>query len=432
MKEHLKAEQPLLTPPPALAPWLTAGQVAPRYGGRSLANLPPTIGSLLGVRHGWVAPPLLPSLRQGWEEPVERVVLLLLDGIGWRRMWEHVTRHDPAFPEFLAAHGGHVVPITSVSPSTTSVATTTLWCNGAAPAEHGLLGFSALLPSQQIVANLLFWHPVIPDPSRGPSLNAWGLEPETFLPVPGIAEVLAAGGVRTTALMPADIHQSPLSRMQMRGAEVHGFDGAADGWARIEQWLLHEAGPGYLYAYDPRFDTASHRDGPESPAWSPLWSEVRAALERLLQRLPARARRRTLLLVTADHGHAYTPPAARHLLADHLRILPWLRYPPGGEPRHIYLYVKPSAVEEMDQYLHRHLEKDFQILRGTAALDAGLYGPPTRRHPEAEQRLGDRILIARGQSMLWTGDPALVIPGMHGALDPEEMIVPLIAFPLDQ
>ena len=90
--------------------------VKPDYGGASLAGVMP---ALLGVRTvDWLPAPVAGA---------RSVVLLVLDGLGWEALQTH-TAHTPVLQSMT---GG---PITTVVPSTTPVALTSL-TTGAAPAH---------------------------------------------------------------------------------------------------------------------------------------------------------------------------------------------------------------------------------------------------------------------------------------------------------
>jgi hypothetical protein len=411
-------------------PTPTAATVWPRYDGGSLANLPPTIGRLLGVEEGWVAPGLDTDLVADTDE-IERVVLVLLDGVGWHRLTRQLGE-DASVLELLQPYHPSLRSITSVSPATTSVATTTLWCNGAAPAEHGMLGYTFLLPEAGLVANLLFWIPAWKPGARYGELESWGLKPEAFLPVPSIAQVLASGGVKTTAFLPAGIAKSPLSRLQMRGAEVEGYVNAADLWLKLSGWLdKTSGGRAYAYAYYPDFDSLSHRDGPEARFWPFLWRELAFHLEGFFKRLTSKERRGTLLLLTSDHGHVASPLEKRVVVQDHPDLTRRLALTPGGEARHTYLYARSGHAEAVHDYVTERLADRFMLLDAEEALAAGLYGPPERLHPETPRRLGDFILLPKGGNYLWMKQLETTFYGLHGGLEADEMLVPLLALRLD-
>lgn len=415
---------PALPPvPPALARLLPAGAVAPRYGGRSLVNLPPTVGRLLGVEEGWRAPPVdEAALPAG---PCERVLVLVVDGLGWDRLRRRLEHDDGGFAGLWERWGSSAAPLTSVAPATTSVATTALLGDGAGPAETGQLGYTYLLPELGLVANMLFWRPAHRPAALAGELEAWGLRPEGFLPTRTSAEVLAAARVPMRAWLPAAYARSPLSRMQLRGAEVAGYLSDADLFAQLAGWADATAGRrAYGYAYYPHFDALAHRDGSDAPSWDAQWEAFVADLRRFLVALSAPARRGLRLLLVADHGHVPCPPGRRRDLRDAPAVTAASAVRPGGEPRHLYLYARGGAAGELRDAARAALGEDFLVLDGAEALAAGLYGDPARAHRDAPRRLGDVIAIARRDASAWDDDVPVL--GMHGALEPADMLVPLL------
>jgi len=411
---------------------LPASYVWPHYNGRSIANVPATIGHLLGVEQGWGGPPLEEALWKGLSEGVERVVFLLVDGVGWRRLWQVVAEKDQAFVSFLAQQGANVFPITTTSPATTSVATTTYWGNGATPAEHGMLGYTFLLAQYSAVCNMLFWKPAGRAKGGYGELVQWGIKPEAFLPTPSIAQVLARQGIPTTSILPQNITHSPLSAMQMRQAEVRGYSNNTDLWLNLQAWLQYNQNKrAYCYLYYPDFDSFSHRDGPNAPSWESLWRTFRFHWQTLLDDLPAATRQKTMFIISADHGHVHSPPAKRYLLNQHPQLTQHFSFMPGGEPRHAYLYARPGHKAAIRDYYEEHLAADFHLLDSSDALQAGLYGSPTLFHPDAERRLGEFVLLAKKGATIWHQAPDKELIGMHGSLEPEEMIVPFLALRLD-
>lgn len=414
-------------PPPALARLLPPEAVAPRYEGRSLANLPAAVGRLLGVPEGWRAPPVGREALGGADEGAERVVLLLVDGVGWNRLRRQLAQDDAGFGELWARYGVSSAPLTSTSPCTTSVATTVLLGDGSSPAATGQLGYTYRLPSLGLVANMLFWKPAGHPGAASGELERWGLDPAAFLPTRSLAQVLADGGVGSHALLPAAYARSPLSRMQLRGARVVGHLGLTDLFWRLERWAEESAGRrAFAYAYHPDFDSLSHRDGADDPGWARLWEGFVAELARFLDRLPARSRRGLRLLVAADHGHVVTPREGRLEPQSLPGWRPRVALREGGEPRHVYVYTRRGAHDELRAYLGERLDGRFLVLSGEEALAAGLYGDPDDAHPEAAARLGDLVLLARGGRYLWDAEAPGDMRGMHGALEPDEMLVPLL------
>jgi hypothetical protein len=403
--------------------------VLPRYHGRSVANLPATVGTLLGVTEGWASPALEPALLAKLPKRVKRVVLLLVDGLPWWRFEQQLAADDAGFHELYHRYGLTCEPLTSVAPSTTSVATTVIFGNGACAAETGMLGYQFLLPSLGVVANMLFWHPAGRAKARVGELTGWGLKPEDFVPSASLAQQLAAGGVPTRVIIPAPYTESPLSRMQLRGAQLEGYLSSVDMWLKLRGWL-GETGAGFAYLYYPDFDSLSHRDSPDAAFWPELWVAFVWQLRRFVAQLSPKERRETLLMITADHGHLSTPVAQRRYFQDHPELLQMCALIPGGEPRHLYLYARHGAKGELLEYARAQLADRFVALDAEAALSGGLYGDTARMHPETPRRLGDVVLLAKGGACFWDKQNERVLLGKHGGLEPEEMLAPLVVLDL--
>ena len=77
----------------------------------------------------------------------EQVVLLVIDGLGEEQLRERAA----LAPVLVSGAGG---PITSVAPSTTACALTTL-VTGRVPAEHGVVGYRVAVDGD--VMNVLQW-----------------------------------------------------------------------------------------------------------------------------------------------------------------------------------------------------------------------------------------------------------------------------------
>src|SRR3954447_27075762 len=103
--------------------------VRPDYSGASISGLVP---ALLGSRPA----PWLPGCVAG----ARSVVLLVLDGFGWRAIEAARNR----LPVLGGLEGG---PITTVVPSTTAAALTSI-ASGLPPARHGMVGYRMLLGGQ--------------------------------------------------------------------------------------------------------------------------------------------------------------------------------------------------------------------------------------------------------------------------------------------
>lgn len=429
--------EPLYTHQPnQLTNLLSKNIVLPNYQGRSIANIPATIGNLLaskdrGTKQNWQSPKLADDLLP-YNHDVERVIFLLVDGLGYLRLQEELKTDKAGFQNLLDKHNGDCAPITSIAPSTTCVATTSVWVDGSSAAQHGMLAFSMLLPSYGLVANTLFWQPWGKLNARYGELEEWNISAEKFIPVPSIAQHLKRQNIHTTAVMPTAFIRSPLSRMQMRGATMQGRENSSDMFWQMENWLKDSSSKSYLYAYFHDLDTLSHRYSAESEVWSAVWSDLVSQLGTFLDNAKKQCGRKTMVIVSADHGHITTSKEKNeHFIEDHPVILSHLQMIPAGEPRMLILYTKRGESSAVINYVNEHLADCFYAVPSQAALDAGLFGTTDNLHPETRQRLGDVLLISKGKHYWASKDRELPFVSYHGGLEPEEMIVPLISLYLD-
>jgi hypothetical protein len=103
---------------------------------------------------------------------------------------------------------------------------------------------------------------------------------------------------------------------------------------------------------------------------------------------------------------------------------------PVAEKRLCYLFARQGQVAALRSYVRERLGRAFVVLDSTQALQAGLFGPG-QPAPETPARLGDLILVARQDYILYDGEDEPDILGRHGGLSAEEMLVPYLAVRLD-
>lgn len=396
-------------------------------GGMTIANVPATVAHWLGA--DFVGLPTLPETH--WATPkrsVKRVVLIILDALG-RNFLE---RNQDVFAPLLTTAVVNQT-ITSVFPSTTVNALTCLW-TGVAPATHGLVGLYLYFPQFGTVGQMLSMSPAavrVPDALTKTKHAA--LEPEKFLPVPGIAEQLAKAGVATYAYKPVEIIDSVLSRIHGRGvAKNFGATTFADMLSQIKQ-QLEQPTPERLFisAYWPTIDTLSHIYGPHSPSVTAELQTLNYQLRvLLLEALSPTIREETLICLVADHGQLDMP---HHLMLDETAELQkLLLIENSGEPRTPYLYARQGQSAALLAHLRTHFGDKMEAHTAVDIINSGLLGPepPT---PDIALRLGDVVGLMRpGHGFISTlgrgKETTFDLIGMHGGLAPDEMRVPWLVF----
>jgi len=406
---------------------LPAEFTLPDYEGGSLANVPATIGRLLDAPVGGI-PPLRPSLWQPLRG-AKRVVLLLIDSLGWQIF----QREQEAFHELLpltAVKG----KITSVFPSTTVAALSSLW-TGYAPAQHGLVGLRMFFPDQAVLGQILKFSSNFG--GRPGLLADAGIDPEQLLVVPGLGQQLASYGVPVYSIKGHRILATPLSQMLDRGVETRkGIVSSADLFTQLRELLERTAGsPAYINAYWSAIDTICHAYGPSHPS---VGAELRTLIfqlqTELLGQLSPAARRDTVLFITGDHGHVESPADQSINLDDHPDFKQMLLMRPAGEPRTPYLYVRQGHQQSAQEYVEEQWSEAMFAIRPAQALSSGLMGPEPHA-PEVDRRLGDLVLTMRKEHVLLTGQETskmAFMRGRHGGMTATEMEVPWIGLHLDR
>ena len=401
--------------------------VYPNYGGYSLLNLPGGICRLLGVSP-FGALPLAEELLQPFMHPYRRVVLLVLDGLGVFRFQNYLQQGlGTVWKEHLPQ--ASLAPLTSICPSTTASALTTLW-TGASTAAHGIAGYELWLKEYGVTTNMITHAPMTFAGDTG-GLKRAGFQPENFLPVPTLGAHLAQSGVQPHAFMHHTIARSGLSAMHLRQATVYPFHDPGDMLVSLRNLLNEHPGERlYSYVYWGDLDELSHRFGPDDERVAVEFEAFSRILgKHFLDRLTPASRKDTLLLMTADHGQMYTPKNAQYDLQKHPELLDALHLWPTGENRLAYLHVRPGQVKFVQEYVEKTWPGQISLISTEQALRSGLMGPG-KPHPRLTDRLGDLIAFARGDAYWWWADKENLLLGRHGGLSPQEMTVPLYALPL--
>jgi hypothetical protein len=376
-------------------------------------------------------PPLERDILDGMLGGVERIVLLVIDALGWLQLRRAMAKYDDLVFHRLAERG-RLLPLTTTFLSTTNSVLSCIW-TGRPPAQHGLLAYELYLREWMMAVEAIgFSSPQ--EPFSG-TLVRWGLDPLEFLPVPSLGQMLTHRGIHSASVILKQFTTTPLSRMHFRGMRhVIGHSYASDLWLELRRVLADNRGRKFLLGgYWPAVDTLAHRHGPADASGD---GEIRAISmlmdELFLQELPPADREGTLLLVTADHGQILTPPKATVVIAEHPKLLDMLWLPPVGEGRVPFFYVRHGQYDAAWDYLHDYFGDDFIFLSREDVLASGLLGPPGDVYAEVPFRLGDIVGFARGSgAVARRREDVKRLTGRHGGLAPEEMLVPLMALRLD-
>ncbi len=407
---------------------LPPGAVKPDYPGYCLSNVPSTVMSVLGVEP---SRPTLPKDALGDVDTsdIDNVILLLCDGLGynqWRR------QGDRGFFGALSKKG-NVRPITTVFPSTTAAALTTV-STGLTPQEHGLPEWYVYMDEiGEIIVSLPFTR-----------VGDWGrdtlkgdLSPKALFDGATIFQTLSEAGVNCTSLSSRSLAFTVYSTLARSGSDTLPYGAASDLTVSLRRLVERSRGRNFYYAYWSYVDTIEHVYGPDTDE-----AEVEASMishafqEGFLSKLDKEAARRTLMLVTADHGQLQIDPEQTTYMNRWTKLTRNLAksptgdvIPPWGSARDAYLRVDDDKLEETRRYLEQRLRGTATVITTAEGIQQGLFGvnKPSRKF---RRRTGNLMILPHGAKTVWyqyeKGDP-LTMKGHHGGLSADEMTIPLAA-----
>jgi predicted AlkP superfamily pyrophosphatase or phosphodiesterase len=358
--------------------------VVPDYAGACVVNVVPAV-----LEPGPEPPPWLPAPAVD----ADRVVLLLVDGLGWHQLDER--RH--LAPTLASMEGG---PIRSVLPTTTATALTSI-ATGRTPGDHGIIGYRMSVDGE--VLNVLRWS------TRDGDARA-------TMPPPKLQTLPAFCGHRPPVITRAEFANTGFTGAHLDGVRFRGW--------RMPSTLVTEvsgltrAGEPFVYAYYDGVDKVSHEYG-----LGPHFDAEVAAADRLVADLLDAVPAGTAVLVTADHGQVHTGTDVQFLHPD---VLAHVSYQ-SGEGRFRWLHARPGRVDALREAAEAAHGDSAWVRTRDEIVDGGWFGP--RVVSDASARLGDVALVAKRTTAFLeptdTGPYDLV--GRHGSATPAEVDVPLLA-----
>lgn len=402
--------------------------IYPYYRGYNLSNLPASVCRWLEAPAP-AGQPLSETLMGAIGGPFRHVILLVVDGLGldlFLRLAEPRSEHagsQTVWQRLLP--DGLLAPLTSVSPSTTSAALTTLW-TGQTPVEHGVIGYEVWLKEYGMIANMIFQSPAAFYGDMG-GLRRAGFQPESFLPGETLGPHLLRNGVEAYSFQPAQIAHSGLSLMHMSKVNIFPYRSRSDLWISLAELLAsRRAARTYSYVYWGELDDLSHRYGPDDERVRLELASFSLMLERFLAGLKRRLSGPALFVMTADHGHIRTEMDPGFELRNHPDFLSLLTMTPSGEGRLAYLFLHPKREEAARTYVESAWPGQFRLFPAAEVLGSQLFGDG-RVYPPVVERAGDWIAFPQGGAYWWFADKDNPLIGRHGGLSREEMLVPLFA-----
>ena len=351
-----------------------------------------------GAWIGGIVPGLQSPTPPDWLPDVaaaaSRVVVLVLDGLGWTMLRDHADR----MPTLAGMDGGH---ITCAAPSTTAAGLPSI-TTGLTPAEHGLLGYRIGLDAG--VLNVLAWR--LDTGKRGP-------EPDTIQPHPSF------GGRTVPVVVKAEFEGSGFTGAHLPGNSMRGWQTPAVLREQVRIALAEDAR--VVYAYYDGIDKVAHPHGLHGPYFTAELGDTDRLVSELLDIVP----RDGALVVTADHGHVEVGPDQIREVDVDSRLVRRL----AGESRFRSVYARTNKQKALyEACMEAHGEESWVFTREELFDDGWLgVGGPVHHH----RRVGDVVLAPFAD--IGFADPATPrennMASRHGSLTEREMLVPLLAAP---
>jgi len=359
--------------------------VLPAYGGACIDGV---VRGLLERQFG--APSWMPKPAAD----ARQVVLLTLDGLGW----EQLRDRPHLAPTLCSMTGG---PITTVAPSTTATALTSL-TTGEPPARHGVVGYRVRVGGNDVL-NVLRW--------RVPSGDARQLVP------PGeFQDIEPFEGTRPPVITRAEFAETGFTGAHLAGVRLYGWrmPSTLVTWARR---LLADGEP-FVYAYYDGIDKVAHEYG-----IGEAYDDEVAAADRLVGDLIGILPPGACLVVTSDHGQVDVGDKIVALSSDVLEVTSLL----SGEGRFRWLHARPGLEGRLIENARDLYSGQAWVRTRAEAVADGWFGGPLSS--DATTRLGD-VVLAPFEPVAFL-DPADVgdvkLRSRHGSLTSAEMLVPLLA-----
>jgi len=404
--------------------------VIPAYKGLSIANLPGSISRWLGCPL-IDSLPFTPIIMDQFDKEYEQVILLLMDGLNlsiFNQFFNEVIygKQKKEWKSFLSK--GIYTPLTSIVPSTTSAALTTLW-TGKLPIEHGIIGYELFLKEFGCITNMIT-HSAASFINHQANIIGAGFDPPNFLPVTTLGAHLRNNDVKAHVFQHHTIAGSGLSQMIFRDIESHAFQTKSDLWYSVREVFKGKANTKkYIYIYWGELDTRSHRLGPLHSHVREEWNTFAHFLIQFLSAAASSNRRKTLFLLTADHGQITTETLPEYDLKKHAGLTNHLIMKPTGESRLPFLFIKKDHEEMVVRYLATHWDQQFEMVSSAEFLNSGLMGF-RKVYKGTTDRIGDWVVIPRNNAYWWWVNKENILRGRHGGLSPQEMLVPFFAIEL--
>lgn len=364
----------------------------------SIVNLAATMSAFMGkpTKH-----PVLPKLAAQLKPDYKNIVYLVFDGMGSYILEKNLPA-DSLFRQ------NQIDSVTSVFPSTTAAATTSL-TTALAPAEHGWFAWSVDFDGEviELFRNRNFYtHEFLADHNFA----------KNHLPYKNFFET--ASDDRATYSCFADNLSSKIH------AEHEVEYRTLGQMFRQLHHLCKQPDKKFIYCYYPNLDSVMHGYGTTGRKSRHLLKSIQRKTARLAKRHPD-----TLFVITADHGQ--TDIKDFIYINEDAEIQTCLAHPISLDPRGASFKIKPGKKQAFEKAFQKYAD-DFTLFTSQELIAKGVFGE-FKLHPDYQKYLGDYIAVGgstkkmlvfkNGEQYHGSGH---LYHGIHTGMTAEEMMVPVI------
>lgn len=401
------------------------GIVYPCYDKYCFSNIPNTILSLFNAKS---KRPVLPRELYLNTGKFKKVILLLIDGFGYRQLMKEYKNHK-FFKKIVEK--GVLSPITTIFPSTTAAAITTI-CTGLTVQEHSLPEWNVYFKELDIILETLPFSPL--NKNHKDRFSKIKANPRILFKGNTIFTKLKKAGVRSFSFCEKSYAKSDYSKMIFKGSSVITFINSSDMTVKLRKCIEKAKGPSYFFVYFGDVDSIDHEYGPGTEEHKAELSTLSEVFEReLISKIDSKTADETLIIMTADHGQLNILPKKTIYLNKYAKLAKNFRRSrngrvilPTGSPRDVFLHIKSDKIDETLDYLSKKLGSNARVIKTSDAIKDGLFGigNPTK---EFRERVGDLLILPNKNNTVWyehVKGKKVKFLGHHGGLTRDEMLIP--------
>lgn len=334
----------------------------------------------------------LPEFDELLSKNYKNVIVMLFDGMGTSILKKHLTKED-----FLCKH--HITNISSVYPSTTVAATTSIQ-SGYSPLETGWIGWD--LYFDEIGENVTVFKNTL---QRNSEPAAKYNVAQKYIPYKNILQRIEEVSGKKSAYF-----VSAFSKYHSK---------SVPDICKTVYRLSKKRKQKYIYTYWYQPDHTMHEYSVDSIQAKNEVEHINREVEKLCRKL-----KNSLVIITADHGQIN---CTNEYLEDYPVLKDMLKIPPSVEPRAVNFFIKDGRKEDFKKEFNKIFGSSFRLMPKEEVFAENLLGSGTP-HVKTKDFIGDFLAVATSNVMLNYGRSDFEAIGGHAGLTEEEMTVPFIAF----